>query len=160
MNLLEFKKIGPFSARSQIFLLVTFFVAIAFFANFSFQNTGEIFGYPRSYYLEILFAPIYEEIIFRGVILSALLRRNSRAVAIFFTSFLFGIWHLKNIFFLDFTNLSAQIFYTGFIFGPILGFLVLKFRTIWPGAIFHFANNLVAFAFLNFGIKGFFTRFF
>ena len=147
MNFLQFKKIGPFSPATQIFLLAFFFVAITLSAGFSFQNTGEIFGYPRSYYLEILFAPIYEEIIFRGVILSAFLRQFSRGRAIFFTSFFFGLWHLKNIFFLDFTNLFAQIFYTGFIFAPILGFLATKFRTIWPGAIFHFTNNLVA---LNF----------
>jgi membrane protease YdiL (CAAX protease family) len=53
------------------------------------MKTGLLFGRPNSFYLETLFAPIYEEIIFRGVILGLLLKHYSLAKAIIFSSLLF-----------------------------------------------------------------------
>jgi membrane protease YdiL (CAAX protease family) len=32
--------------------------------------------------------------------------------------------------------------YTGLIFGPVTAILALKTRTIWPGVILHYLNNL------------------
>lgn len=60
----------------------------------------------------VLFAPIYEEIIFRGLILGALLTQLSKRQAILYSSLLFGAWHLKNIFFLDLDLLTYQMLYT------------------------------------------------
>jgi membrane protease YdiL (CAAX protease family) len=34
--------------------------------------------------------------------------------------------------------------YTTLIFGPVTAVLALKTRTIWPGAILHYLNNLPA----------------
>jgi hypothetical protein len=37
-----------------------------------------------------------------------------------------------------------QLLYTTLIFGPVTAVLALKTRTIWPGAILHYLNNLPA----------------
>jgi hypothetical protein len=55
-----------------------------------------------------------------------------------------GKWRLKNIFWLSEYQLTHQMLYTTLIFGPVTAVLALKIRTIWPGAIFHYLNNLPA----------------
>jgi uncharacterized protein len=92
----------------------------------------------------VLFVPIYEEIIFRGFILGALLAHTSRTRAIVFSSFLFGIWHLKNIFYDPIPQVAYQVAYATLFIGPLFAFLAIRTRTIWPGVILHFLNNLLA----------------
>ena len=90
----------------------------------------------------ILFVPITEEILFRGLILGALEITYGPVRAVVISSLFFGLWHLKNVFWLTHYQLIHQMLYTGLIFGPINAVLALKTRTIWPGVILHYLNNL------------------
>jgi membrane protease YdiL (CAAX protease family) len=107
-----------------------------------YQATGMMYGYPLS--ISILFVPIYEEILFRGFILEAASKRMDWRKALVLTSVLFALWHLKNIFFLPPGALIYQMAYAGFIVSPILSYITLKTRTIWPAVILHYLNNLAA----------------
>lgn len=64
--------------------------------------------------------------------------------AIALTSVLFALWHLKNIFFLPPGALLYQMAYTGLIVSPVLSYITLKTRTVWPAVILHYLNNLAA----------------
>ena len=52
---------------------------------------------------------------------------------------------IKNIFFVDTIELLKQIFYTGFIFGPIMCLITYKTKTIWIASVLHYLNNSIAF---------------
>lgn len=142
---LRFKKVWFLSPFIQIVLLAILFISIAILGKLCIVKTGLLFGKPHSFYLETLFAPIYEEIIFRGIIPGLLLKHYSLAKAILFASLLFGLWHLKNIFFIDTVELLKQICYTGFIFAPIMCLITYKTKTIWIASIIHYVNNGIAF---------------
>ena len=89
----------------------------------------------------ILFVPITEEILFRGIVLGALEIAYGRWRALVVSSLLFGLWHLKNIFWMTDADLMRQISYTTLFFGPVTAVLALRLRTIWPGVILHYLNN-------------------
>ena len=121
------------------------FISIAILGKLCIMKTGLLFGKPNTFYLETLLSPIYEEIIFRGVVFGLLLRHYSLIKAIIFSSLLFGLWHLKNIFFVDTVELLKQICYTGLIFGPIMSWITYKTKTIWISSIIHYLNNTIIF---------------
>lgn len=75
---------------------------------------------------------IVEEILFRGVILNALLPFGG-TVAVLGSAFLFSLMH-GNIF---------QLFYTA-LMGIILGYVYIRTRSIWCGVLIHFFNNTVS----------------
>jgi membrane protease YdiL (CAAX protease family) len=141
----SFKKAWYISPWLQVSLLLAAFIFIAVLGKFCLLKTGLLFGKPNSFYLETLFAPIYEEIIFRGIVLGALLKHFSVLKAIIFTSLLFGIWHLKNIFFVEPAEVLRQICYAGFVFGPVLAWATYRTQTIWIASVIHYINNGVLF---------------
>jgi membrane protease YdiL (CAAX protease family) len=142
---LKFKKIGMLTPFIQISLMVLFFVLITILGKLCIDKTGLLFGRPNSFYIETLFAPIYEEIIFRGIIFGLLLKQFSLVKSIVLSSILFGVWHLKNIFFVDTEQLIKQIIYTGFIFAPLMCYITYKTKTIWVASVFHYLNNFAMF---------------
>lgn len=145
INYFQFKKIGILTPTIQIVLLVAFFVAQALLANASYRQTGLLFNYPLYAYWGVLFAPVYEEIIFRGVIFPVFLRNTTTKKAFIYSSVLFGLWHFKNIFFMDTSHFINQILYPTFIFGPLMCYIAYKTKTIWIGSILHYANNFILF---------------
>ncbi len=90
-NYFKFSKIGVLTPTIQIVLLVFFFISTSILASASYQKTGLLFGYPLFYYLEALFAPVYEEIIFRGFVFSIFLKYSATKKAIIYSSVLFGL---------------------------------------------------------------------
>lgn len=142
---LKFKKVWIFTPFVQISILILFFAIIAILGKMSVVKTGLLFGGPTSSYMAVLFAPVYEEIIFRGFIFGLLVKHFSLAKAIIYSSLLFGIWHLKNIFFVDPIYLVKQICYTGFIFAPIMCLITYRTKTIWIASILHYLNNVILF---------------
>lgn len=80
-------------------------------------------------------APICEECLFRGIILSALLRRYSPRKAIIWSSIIFGIAHL-----------NPWQFIAAFLIGCAIGWLFWRTKSIWPGIFMHWLNNSIAFA--------------
>jgi len=121
------KKLWKITPGFQIFLVALLFTIYILVAYFNYQTTGTMFGYPLS--ISILFVPIYEEIIFRGLILFGLMKYYSWKKAIVISSLLFGLWHLKNIFFISQSELIYQMLYI-----TTLRTLILRRRRITTGA--------------------------
>ena len=145
---LKFKKVWFLSPLIQIILITLLYLIQTYTANISFHKTGLVFGYPYFSYITVIVAPIYEEIIFRGFIFHTFLSKHKPVAAIIFSSIFFGIWHFKNVFFLSQFLLIKQILYTGLIFGPVMAFSTYKTKSIWPGVILHYLNNIISFMFI------------
>ncbi len=77
-----------------------------------------------------LVAPIFEEIIFRGVILEQLNKRCGFTKSIIISSLLFGIYH---------GNIHQGI--NGFFIGLVLGIIYLRSGTLILSIFLHFINN-------------------
>ena len=72
--------------------------------------------------------PIFEELLFRGVILSRLSQRFSRFWSLIIMSLSFGLLHG-----VDFIGAT--------VFGYLCGALYLKFKNIWASILVHSLNN-------------------
>lgn len=119
-------------------LVVLSYLAMIFGWHLDYKMTGTMGGFGPNTWL--LFVPIYEELIFRGVLLRYF-ERHGKWMAILITSVLFGVWHVKNIFWSTPHDLMIQILYTTLIFGPVTCLLTQKTRMLWPAVVLHFANN-------------------
>lgn len=85
---------------------------------------------------------IFEEVTFRGVILSLFLTRYSKSRAILFTALGFGAMHLLNLTSdRDTVWVLAQFIWSA-IFGLFYGVLVLKANNLWPAMLIHYLGNL------------------
>lgn len=101
--------------------------------------------------IEQIFVGIFEEFLFRGLVLNTLLAKmkhngfKEKLVAIVVSSFLFGIVHLLNLFSEPqmINNTLAQVFYAVFI-GIFLGALYLRTNNIWVVAIYHALVDVVS----------------
>ena len=98
-------------------------------ALFSYKSS---LGMPLA--VTVVIAPIYEELIFRGWILP------KWGIAI--SSVLFGLWHLKNLFYFEFSDVVYQMAYAGLVLGPVLGWAAMKTKSILPGVVLHYLNNI------------------
>jgi membrane protease YdiL (CAAX protease family) len=138
-ELLHFRRFGRIGPAVQMTIIAGLYVATTLLLARGVRLSGKMMGYAPDVW--ILFVPITEEILFRGLILGALEIAYGPLRAVAISSLFFGLWHLKNIFWLSEYNLIHQMLYTGLIFGPITAVLALKTRTIWPGVILHYVNN-------------------
>ncbi|WP_019465307.1 CPBP family intramembrane glutamic endopeptidase [Dyella japonica] len=88
--------------------------------------------------LVISIGPMVEELLFRGVLLSAIARYTSNGVAIVLSALLFACVHLPDLSFLWYAlpNLA--------LLGMILGWLRVQSGSIWPAVVAHGMNNLLA----------------
>lgn len=77
-----------------------------------------------------ILAPIWEEVVFRGVVMRSL-ERYGRKFAIFASAFLFGVFH-GNI---------VQTPYA-FMVGLVLGYVAMEYSMLWS-IVLHMLNNLV-----------------
>ncbi|WP_433746542.1 lysostaphin resistance A-like protein [Falsibacillus pallidus] len=81
-----------------------------------------------------LFVPIYEEFIFRGVILTFFRSKYSYLTSSVLSSLLFGIAHFY----------SLGVVISAFFAGLLLSYLCKKSGSITPGIVFHMLNNAAA----------------
>lgn len=88
----------------------------------------------------VIAAPIFEELIFRGVILDGLLKRYSPVKSILISSLLFGIVHL-----------NPWQFITAMGIGAFMGWVYYKTQNLSLCILIHFVNNLFAFITMQFG---------
>ena len=128
----------------QVLAIVGLFVTAVFLSHAEYLAKGTSFGFAGPGF-NALVNPIYEELIFRGWILGRLARWRSALVAIAVSSLLFGILHLRNIFWLDASALLRMVVYAGCVIGPLLGYVTLRCRSVWPAVILHYMNNLTYF---------------
>jgi hypothetical protein len=138
-ELLHFRRFGRIGPASQMTLIAGLYIATTLLLARGVRLTGKMMGYDPDVW--ILFVPITEEILFRGLLLGALEIAYGPVRAVVISSLFFGLWHLKNVFWLTDYQLIHQMLYTTLIFGPVTAILALKTRTIWPGVILHYLNN-------------------
>lgn len=92
----------------------------------------------------IVFAPFFEEIIFRGVIFESLRRRWGKFMSVSLSAFLFALVHFE---------LSVSI--SALIAGLIFGIVRLRTDSVLPTIVLHSINNAFAFALITFGLTEF-----
>ncbi|MFC2116225.1 lysostaphin resistance A-like protein [Bacteroidota bacterium] len=83
--------------------------------------------------------PILEEVLFRGIILDGFLSRYKPGKAIFWSAFLFGLFHL-----------NPWQFIPGFLIGLLLGYIYLKTRSLIPVILIHIVNNSFSYLIMYF----------
>ena len=90
--------------------------------------------------LVVSLGPLVEELLFRGVLLSALLQRWGSVAAVGLSSLVFALAHLP--------GLDWQVFALPdlFLLALALAWLRLRSGSIWPSVVGHGANNLLAVA--------------
>ena len=77
-----------------------------------------------------IFGPVLEELLFRGAITSALLKKYSPTKAIILSALVFGIFHIN----------PAQII-TATLIGLLLGWIYYKTASLIPCILIHILNN-------------------
>ena len=93
------------------------------------------------------FAPIIEELVYRGVVMTYLLERGSVARAIVLSTGLFIVAHwpgwilYSQVSFQQLLVLSFQVGY----FGLALGYIRHKGNSVWPPVVLHIVNNYLSF---------------
>ncbi len=83
----------------------------------------------------VIIGPILEEVLCRGLMLGALKRAMPAWLAVGISSLIFGILHANPI---------GIIYAT--LFGVLLGFVAIKFKSITPAILCHIAFNATSFA--------------
>jgi membrane protease YdiL (CAAX protease family) len=104
-----------------------------------------------------IICPVFEEILFRGVIfiilINSKLLNNEFQMAIFsmvFSAFLFGIMHFQHW---GFKRSSFRYVVLAFIGGYFFSYLVLRTQSILPTVFLHMLFNTSAIAFSNYKNK-------
>lgn len=90
----------------------------------------------------VAMAPIFEELLCRGVVLGSLRARYGVTVAWLASSIFFGVMHIQ----------PAQVI-SASVIGLILGFVYLSTESIWSVMILHALNNAVAYLLLMAGYE-------
>jgi membrane protease YdiL (CAAX protease family) len=85
-----------------------------------------------------IMAPIFEELICRGIILDGFLKIYSPRKAILWSSLIFGIMHL-----------NPWQFIGAFLGGLYLGWIYHRTQSIIPCIVIHAVNNTIAFLFIS-----------
>lgn len=91
-------------------------------------NTSFIFIFLET----CIMAPIFEEILYRGILLNGLLKKYNYKKAIIFSALIFGIAHM---------NLPQGI--NAFFLGTIIGLAYYYTKSIYVCMLMHFVNNFL-----------------
>jgi uncharacterized protein len=78
----------------------------------------------------VVFAPIVEEIFFRGFLFQGFRQRYGWVAAILISSFIFAAAHLDPVAFIP-----------TFVLGSVLAYVYHRSNSVWPGIILHFLVN-------------------
>jgi len=99
------------------------------------SELGMVLDKPAGYLVVGIFAPLVEEVVFRGAILRALLQTmKSHWGAIAISAALFSLIHFN----------PAQMPYA-FVIGLLLGWMYWRTDSVVPGIAFHWMNNTIAY---------------
>ena len=107
--------------------------------DLTFERGGMLYSWQflLAFISVVVIAPVFEELIFRGIIYSQL-RKVNVWLAIFITSLLFGIVHLQ-------MNVGVTVF----AMSIVMCLIREKFtKTIWSGIVVHMLKNGIAFVIL------------
>lgn len=100
------------------------------------NETSELLEHNMLYLIisACFYAPLVEEVVFRGIVLGGLLKKYSPKIALPISAFLFAFAHL---------NLQQGI--NAFLLGLVLGYIYYKTKSIYLTIFGHFCNNVLAF---------------
>ncbi|MDU2489746.1 MAG: CPBP family intramembrane glutamic endopeptidase [Clostridium celatum] len=128
---------APLLVISYIFITYGWFDYILFSIP-----TGDMFESAMEYFESLpivillietcIIAPIFEEVLYRGILLKGLINKYNSKRAIVYSALIFGIAHL---------NIPQGI--NAFLLGLILGTVFYYTRSIYLCMIMHFVNNLL-----------------
>ncbi len=124
------------------------FITANIFGNYVF-DLDIIFGSPGSstyfygwfLFILMLIPGIWEEVSFRGVMITLNMRKYSRTTVLIVVSLLFGFFHYFNL--LGGSNLFAttlQVIWAA-LFGFLLGYMFIKTKSLIPSIILHYLVN-------------------
>lgn len=82
----------------------------------------------------VFLAPVVEEVLFRGLLLGALVRRWGQWSGIIISSILFGLMHLSD----------PWVIPPLMVLGIVLGWLTVRSGSLWPAILAHTLNNVIA----------------
>ena len=88
--------------------------------------------YPLKFYSMVIQAPLFKEVLFRGVILGGLLAHRTAARAIVWSAVLFAIVHV-----------NPSQFPAAFFMGIVFAWLVVRTGSLLPAIVGHALNNLL-----------------
>ncbi|MCP4763885.1 MAG: CPBP family intramembrane metalloprotease [archaeon] len=97
--------------------------------------------------IEMLYPGIWEEVVFRGLILTLLLKKYPDKKAAIISSLAFGIEHFHNL-------IGAQLTASNILFtcaqvvnatslGYVLAYIYLKTESLFPGIVFHYLYDVL-----------------
>ena len=97
---------------------------------------------PGSTSLLVSFPSIFEEVVFRGIVLTVFLNKYSEFKSIIFSSLGFGLMHLLNL-----TNGADLVLTLGqvvwaFTIGLFYGYIFVRTRSLLPPMIVHYLGNV------------------
>ena len=156
-------RISPFNPwKRNIFLGLGFAAIVWTFTLIFSLLAGEyifdlniIFGWPESnnigifLFISSLIPGIWEEVAFRGVILTLLVKKYSEKKAIIINGVLFGFAHVANIFGgQDIGSTIIQMIYATF-WSFSFAYMYIKTKSLIPGIIAHYLIDAVNPLFLN-----------
>lgn len=81
-------------------------------------------------------APIYEEVIFRGILLKGMAKKINPIIALVVSALFFAVMHM---------NIPQGI--NAFLLGLVIGFIYLRTGSIYLSIFSHFVNNFLALSF-------------
>lgn len=105
------------------------------------------YAYLHTYYpwkMHLFFAPVYEELLFRLLILIPLIHLLGFWASLIISSVLFGLWHIRNIKYQPYTVTVYQCLYTGIVLGPLLGYVTIGLSSIYLAILVHALNNYLS----------------
>lgn len=98
---------------------------------------------PHSASWLISIPSIFEEVVWRGVILAVFLRVYDQRKAILFSALCFGLWHILSVFSgQQLIGMIAMVVWAA-ILGLFYGYVTLKSDSVLPAIIVHYLGNLL-----------------
>lgn len=140
-SLFDVRGVGPIPDWATGTAVVAGFFATLGLTLAEFRAHGTAFGYPGPA-VWMLVVPIAEELVFRGWMLGRLTRRFDAARGIAISAALFGLVHLRNLAWRDGSRVAGQVLWAALVLGPLLAWVTLRTRSVWPAVVLHYANNL------------------
>ena len=95
----------------------------------------------------VLFAPVLEEFIFRGLVMESLLRRHRRSLSVVVSAMFFAIVHFQ-----------PSVMFSAFVSGLVLGTIYLHTNSIFSTIILHSINNAIAFSLITLNVEDYSYR--
>jgi membrane protease YdiL (CAAX protease family) len=93
----------------------------------------DAFGFGLTVLMVVIVGPLFEEVVFRGVLLGYLQERYGATWAIWGAALLFAAYHF-----------NAWTFVPVAVMGLAAGWLAVRFRSLWPAYALHLGYNAIA----------------